>query len=206
MPEHFRRVFESEDLKSARAKFLSRVFGIFSEEVVKVWARNSYAPYENLGRPTLRRIDDGARHTIDFTLKDRRTKAVFVAEMKCEIQYQNFAYFVLKGDDQLEHHEKPAFRAFLEAARRPSESQPQKWKVFVKNHEIAVEGAILIWGAATEDGKAQVKQCRGFHDVLTLAEICRDLRNWDCEEFKGLLREHQRWCNEMFDSLLGVGG
>lgn len=95
---------------------------------------------------------------------------------------------------------KPAFEAFLQAARSPND-----WRVFVKKREIPIQGAILIWGAATEDGKAQVKERRGFHDVLTIAEICRDLRKWNCEKFKGLVTDRRQWCNEMFDGLLDAG-
>jgi hypothetical protein len=39
---------------SARDKFLSRLFGIFSEEIVRIWCRAPDAPYEDLGRPTIR--------------------------------------------------------------------------------------------------------------------------------------------------------
>jgi hypothetical protein len=190
-------VYFSATTAPPRAKFLSRVFGVFSEEVVELWAENSKAPYKNLGRPTLRRRgNDPTKHTIDFTLSDRN-EAVFIAEMKCEIEYQNFNFFVLKSDDQLNHHTKPAFEAFLQAARSPND-----WRVFVKKREIPIQGAILIWGAATEDGKAQVKERRGFHDVLTIAEICRDLGKWNCEKFKGLVTDRRQWCNEMFDGLL----
>jgi hypothetical protein len=213
MTERFHRVFQRDDNSAARAKFLSRIFGVFSDEIVKLWTENSKAPYKNLGRPTLRKRGlDQTKHTIDFTLSDRN-EAVFVAEMKCEIQYQNFKYFVLQSDaerrrsllfgsvdDQLEHHVKPAFEAFLQAARSPND-----WRVFVKKREIPIQGAILIWGAATEDGKAQVKERRGFHDVLTIAEICRDLRKWNCEKFKGLVTDRRQWCNEMFDGLLDAG-
>jgi hypothetical protein len=197
MFEHFQRIFQGDD--SARAKFLSRVFGIFSEDVVKLWTSDSRAPYKNLGRPTLsKRGTDGPKHILDFTLRDRHKKEkTFVAEMKCEIEYQNFKYFILQSNRQLDHHKKQAFEAFLQAARSPND-----WKVSTKEGEIPIKGAILIWGCATPDGKRQVKQHRSIHEVLTIAEICRDLRSWNCEKFKRLLTDRQRWCDEMFSGLL----
>jgi hypothetical protein len=36
--QHFISIFKDSDAPAGRAKFLSRVFGIFSEEVVRVWA------------------------------------------------------------------------------------------------------------------------------------------------------------------------
>jgi len=176
------------------------VFGIFSEDLVKLWASDPRAPYENLGRPTLiNRANGGKRgYTLDFTLRDRRkSDEVFVAELKCEIEYQSFKYFVLTRNDQLDHHKKPAFEAFLQTARSPND-----WKVTIKGREISTKGAILIWGDATPCGKQQVKGNKGFHEVLTVADICRDLRQWKCERFEGLLAERQRWCEEMFSGLL----
>ncbi len=34
-----------------REKFLSRLFGIFSEEIVNIWYQYEDLPYENLGMP-----------------------------------------------------------------------------------------------------------------------------------------------------------
>ena len=57
-----------------RAAFLSRLLGLFSEQVVQHWCRYPAAAYENLGRPTLR--EAGTRspwQTLDFTLRHRGT-------------------------------------------------------------------------------------------------------------------------------------
>jgi hypothetical protein len=166
----------------------------------RMWANTRHRDwrYKDRGRPTLRETNGTRVHTLDFALEDRETGHVFVAEMKCEIEYQNFKYLVLESDAQLEHHTKPAFEAFLQAARPSSD-----WKVFVNQGEIPIHGAILIWGDASKEGKAQVKNLRGFHEVLTIAEICNDLRKWECEKYRDFLEKRQRWCDEMFSGLLG---
>jgi hypothetical protein len=66
--------------------------------------------------------------------------------MKCEIEYQNFKYFVLEQVEQLEHHKKPAFEALLKAAR----SSPVQ-TAYVGGKSINMHGAIL--GSHLEDAQ-----------------------------------------------------
>ena len=143
-----------------RAKFLSRVFGIFSENIVRLWSESPGAPYENLGRPTVRCDGEATRSTLDFTLRNKESTKAYVAEMKCEIEYENFRYFVLTSPEQLKHHmKKPAFRSFLRAACEPSAARvtvpiPRR----SVRRSVPVDGAILIWGAATPRGCADVRE------------------------------------------------
>lgn len=199
MTQHFRSIFRREASSPARAKFLSRIFGIFSEEIVSLWANDRRAPYENLGRPTVKSPGNDRGYTLDFTLRERSSGNIYVAEMKCEIEYQNFKYFVLERTEQLEHHTKPAFDAFLKAAKADHSEQA----VYVDGKRIDTHGAILIWGSVTPEGKQAVMASKGFHDVLLIAEICRDLSSWNHAEFKTLVAQRQDWCNELFSGLLG---
>jgi len=61
-------------------KFLSRLFGLFSEDVVRNWSQHPSAPYEDIGRPTLRVRDEPGWHTLDFTLRRRTTGELYVSE------------------------------------------------------------------------------------------------------------------------------
>jgi hypothetical protein len=191
------------DPGTARAKFLSRVFGIFSEEIVRIWAGDARAPYEEVepgGRPTLKAAGATRGHTLDFLLRDRSTHQVFVVEMKCEIEYQDFRYFVLEKPEQLEHHTKDAFRAFLAAAgagSRPSAT--------VRGQEVAYDGAILIWGAVSEEGRQAVRAQTGLRDVLSMEAICADLATWRDPHYAQLLQDRLRWSREMFEGLCGLG-
>jgi hypothetical protein len=198
--EHFHSIFRRAASPEARAKFLSRIFGVFSEEIVLLWANDHRAPYESLGRPTIKTPGDNRGHTLDFTLRERSTGKVFVAEMKCEIEYQRFKYFVLERADQLAHHKKPAFDALLKAAACSANQT-----VYVSGKPIGTHGAILIWGSATQEGRKAVIQSAGFHDVLTIAEICQDLLSWSHAGYSALIAQRQEWCNELFTGLLGVG-
>ncbi|WP_442577830.1 hypothetical protein ACSBOB_19990 [Mesorhizobium sp. ASY16-5R] len=200
MPQRLRAIFKSENQGGReREKFLSRVFGIFSEDVVKLWANDGRSPYENLGRPTIK-TPDGESYTLDFTLKDRKTGNTYVSEMKCEIEYNNFKYFVLGHSSQLDHHRKPAFEAFLKATR-PTADQT----VLVKKQSVATEGAILIWGSVSPEARSEIIKARGLHDVLSLEEICADLASWKCERYAELIQQRRKWCDELFTGLLEGG-
>jgi len=197
MTHHFQSIFHRDENLKPRAKFLSRVFGIFSEEIVSLWASDARAPYENLGRPTIKSLNDSRGYTLDFTLKERASGRIYIAEMKCEIEYQKFKYFVLEDAEQLAHHKKPAFDAFLKSTT-PSADQV----VYVNGKRVDVQGAILIWGSVSADGKKAVMASKGFHDILSVANICHDLISWNHDGYRALIVERREWCNDLFGSLL----
>lgn len=197
MATTFEAIFTQGHHVAARAKFLSRVFGIFSEEIVRLWASDERAPYKNLpGRPTIRRSSSDRGSTLDFLLQDRATGLKYVSEMKCEIEYQHFRYFVLKDAEQLSHHTKEAFQEFLASAKAPPEQL-----VSSGGSNVKTDGAILIWGSVTTTGRESVKNRYGLHDVLSVAEICRDLANWQHEGYLQLLTERKMWSDHLFDGL-----
>lgn len=47
----------------ARDAFRSRLFGLFSEDIVRFWCRSDRATYRDLGRPTLWKSGEYARST-----------------------------------------------------------------------------------------------------------------------------------------------
>lgn len=197
MTTSFESIFRQDHLGAARAKFLSRVFGIFSEEIVRLWAGDERAPYKNLpGRPTLRRPHDNRGHTLDFLLEDRFTGKKYVTEMKCEIEYQEFRYFVLHNVAQLSHHRKDAFKEFLASAKPHSDQ-----RVTTQGSEIQTDGAILIWGSVTAEGRQAVKNHYALHEVLSVAEICGDLSTWQHEGYLRLLSERKMWSNQLYEGL-----
>ena len=208
MPSRFINLFQVPGAGD-RAKFLSRVFGIFSENIVRRWSASAGAPYKNLGRPTVRFDGEATRSTLDFTLRHKESTKTYVAEMKCEIEYEKFKYFVLTSPEQLDHHTtKPAFRSFLRAAREPSAA-----RVTVKCRRsvrlpvpVAVDGAILIWGAATPMGCADVRENFKLADVLTVESMVDDLTRWDDKKYVAMLEDRRKWLNEMFYGLAAGPG
>lgn len=194
----FDRVFRTH--RRERDNFLSRLFGIFSERIIACWASDPRAPYESLGRPTLREPGQRKGHTLDFTLRSRATGQAFIAEMKCEIAYEGFKYFELSSPVQLTHHTKPAFEAFLRACREPSH-----FDILVRRKPTIIAGGILIWGRCTPAGRTAVLEKFGFADVLVIEQILADLVAWENASFAQLIGDHATWSNELFAGLAAVG-
>ena len=206
MPSQFIDLFQVPGHRAQgpdhRAKFLSRVFGIFSENIVRLWSASAGAPYKDLGRPTVRFDGEATRSTLDFTLRNKESNKTYVAEMKCEIEYKTFEYFVLKSNEQLDHHTKKlAFQSFLRAAREPSAA-----RVTVRGRPVLVDGAILIWGAAEPCGCADVRRKSKLADVLTVESMVDELTRSNNQKFVAMLEDRRKWLNEMFDGLAAGPG
>lgn len=128
-----------------REKFLSRLFGIFNEEVVDAWCCNENSPYKNLGRPSI--YDQDKKYlntTLDFTFEDKNG-GKYIVEMKAELQYQKFKYMILDNASDTEflknHLKKQAFKLFV----NPGDNIVQ-----VDGKNIKPNGSILVWGSIKE--------------------------------------------------------
>ena len=198
MATTFCELFQQSGAVPERGKFLSRLFGIFSEQIVREWAADPRAPYENLGRPTL--ACGRPAPTLDFLFKSRTTGQIFVVEQKCEIEYQNYRYLTLTHPHQLTHHSKNAFQAFLAAAAGKGPDARQ-WKVDGK--PIAVDGSIVVWGCVSDEGRRAVIRETGLHDVLGLDDIIRDCAAWQTEGYRRLINERHQWSADLFGFLCG---
>jgi len=176
-----------------KGSYLSRIIGIFNEEIIRIWAQDQRSSYDILEkRPTL--YEEGKPYTLDFLLV--QNGHAFVSEMKCEIQYQKYRFWKLTDPDQLDHHKnKKAFELFLRLSQDPS-------SVLVKaGGEIEVRGTVLVWGSASIDGIEAVKEHYGFSDVLTLEGCINDLVSWNNENYLRLLTEREEWSASLFSAL-----
>jgi hypothetical protein len=194
----FERLFKSS--VSERDKFLARLFGLFSEDIVRFWCRNPSSPYEDLGRPTLKRCDEKLGKTLDFTFRRKADGHVFVGEMKCELEYDNYRCLTLTAASQLERHRRDsdAFRRFLLIARNHDE-----FKVTVGGRPVQVNGAILVWGRVLTEGRAAVVKETGLADALALDGIVGDLIRWKDSKYFDFFERRAKWCNELFGALAG---
>lgn len=181
---------------ASRDSFLSRLFGMFSEDIVQHWALDERAPYKNEGRPTLRTPGDPAFATLDFALRAQDGR-LYVVEQKAELAFEGYRYLRLTNASLITHHaSKRAFQWFLDVARHPT-SHP----VQVNAKPVEVAGAILVWGAMDPAGKAEAIREYGFADVLSIEDMLRDLRAWDAPEWRAKADQYRRWSNELFDAL-----
>ena len=190
----FQNLFQSKD--RPRDKFISRLFGIFNEEIVRCWCQDNQAPYRDLGRPTIKSTGNLRGFTLDFAFQAKNDNAVYVGEMKCELEYENYRYLTLESPAQLDHHKKEAFRLFLDTAQNP-----QQQVATIGGKPQSVNGSILVWGRCTESGRASVIAKHGLHDVLSLESIINDLMAWKNKDFIDLLDKYQTWSSELFTGL-----
>ncbi|MCY4528645.1 MAG: hypothetical protein OXD46_06405 [Chloroflexi bacterium] len=194
----FSEFFRQPD-RRGRDKYLSRLFGIFSEEVVRAWCTLPTAPYEDIGRPYLKRKHEARGHTLDFTLRDRASGKLYVAEMKCELEFERYRYLQLTGPEQVRHHEKngAAFRKFMQVAR-----DPDAIPVTVGGRPIEISGAVLVWGAATPQGAEAVRNAYGLHDLVTVEDMLPALQANPPKEWSSRIDQLRVWSRELFDFLL----
>lgn len=191
----FEDLFKSSE--TARDNYLSRLFGIFSEDIVRIWSRDPRAPYEDVGRPTLRSATQPGFATLDFTLRSRADGRLYVAEQKAELAFEGYRNLRLTSADQIEHHRGiRAFAWFLDVARDPASHSVQ-----VGGKSVDVAGAILIWGAIESRGRERAMSTYGFADVLSLEGILADLRAWGVPAWRATVERYRRWSNELFDAL-----
>ncbi len=201
-------VFKTDGLE--RGNFLSRVFGLFNEEPVRLWAEMESSPYEYLGRPTLYPKEDSGWTTLDFAFRRREDGRIFVAEMKCEIAYESFRYMTLTRIEQVQRHlteqkrqNKKSFPRFLEAARYPDRFQCRVTSRSGQRRDVAIDGAILVWGSVSVVGRKAVQSEFGFADILSVEEIINDLIQSGDASYAEFVRQRGQWSDELFQSLLG---
>ena len=170
--------------------------GIFSESIVQTWASSPHSPYTNLGRPRISMPGSKKPYTLDFAFRPRGESKIYVVEMKCELEYQNYRFLTLEDASQLIHHTGPAFTAFLEAALHPELCQAR-----VTGRAEEIRGAILVWGHVTPMGRADVMQRYGLIDVLSLRDIIGHLLDWRDQPYQKLLHDRAIWCSQLFHGL-----
>jgi hypothetical protein len=190
----FERLFRTDT--AARDNYRSRLFALFSEEIVRAWGRNERAPYRDIGRPTL--WTGNAFATIDFALQRRADGQLFVAEQKAELAWAGYSQLRLHSAAQVDRHRgKRAFDWFLDVARAPN-----SYVVKINGRQTSVNGAILVWGATTDEGREAAKASFGFADVLSLEMMLAALRAWNDVDWRRRVTELRAWTNGLLDELI----
>ena len=197
-----------------RTNFLARLFGLFSEKAIKRWCECKESRFKDLGRPTLKKPGERRGCTLDFTLQEKNSRypKIFVAEMKCWLAIKKGQYLRLQNMDFIKSfmNESAAFRTLLEFAEAPS-----RFDVRVSNRgrtdrvdsrlerkqSVHADGAILIWSAVAERGREEARKA-GFADVLSIEEILRELRYWNCEAWKQDVAQLDGWSADLFQYLV----
>ena len=182
---------------SERDSFVSRFFGIFNERIAEIYFNSPFSEYENLGRPTL--WYNKKYYTLDFSLKNKITKEIFVCEMKCEMQYNNYKQLILSNVDQILTHKKDAFKYFLEIGKKNNNII-----VKINKKEITVNGIILLWGKISENinDLEKIKSKYNFYEILSLEKMINImiLNNYDI--FLDFINERKIWINNFLNDIV----
>jgi hypothetical protein len=191
----FEDLFRSGD--AHQDAFRARLFGLFSEEVVRTWAGDARAEHGDLGRPTLIAAGEARGTTLDFTLRRRSDDARFVAELKAELAFEGHRYLRLTTPRQLDHHAGgEAFRRFLSVTKKPT-----AYAVRVGGKSMDVAGGILVWGAISPGGRRAVIEEFGFADVLSPEDMLSDRHDWGSAAWRQRISTYRRWAAGLLDAL-----
>jgi len=190
-----------------RDKFISRIFGIFSEDIVRCWCKNDKAKYKNVGRLTIYTIEEIQKKkrgkTLDFTFDDKSGK-FFVGELKCELEYQNYKFIELNDPEQLKHHDSEAFKRFLGIGENPGEYIVRFIDENGNKKDITdeVKGSILVWGRINDKTKQNMQSYK-FADILSIEDMINNLLLWDDKEYLKLIETKNEWTVDLMSALVG---
>lgn len=179
--------------------FLARLFGIFAEDTVRIWALDEKAVYRDLGRPSVYHPDGTyTHHTFDFAFvprgnAPRQDHAVLVGEMKAWVVHEKGKHAVLTADK----------------AREVTDDIWGKLKgntIKVKrlNDEPRLcAGIILVWPSAeAEDSQSWQKVHPQLKDVITLDRVLSDFGEFRSgAQFRKMLDEFSQASCSLFDGL-----
>ena len=179
-----------------RDKFISRFFGIFNEDIASIYFKSPYSKYNNLGRPTIKK--ELEKYTLDFTLQDKNSNKIYICEMKCEMQYQNYKRLELNNENQIKSHKKNAFIYFLDLANNVN-----KYVIEVNKKTININGIILLWGKITNDCKIinEIKNIFSINDILSLENMINVMIKNNYQEYFNYINEKREWVNTFFHNI-----
>lgn len=180
------------------------MLGIISEDIVRIWCKSEKSKYRDLGRPSLYNKNGSYTHiTYDFTLQNKKNKEIYIAEMKCETQYDEFSYIKLDSSEQLTHHSKKAFKELLFSTRNLKEFKENYLvKVGKPKETITIEGTILIWGSVDRNKIKKDTELKKFTDILSLEEMVNDLNDLKNEEYEKYMEERVKWLKEFTKEMI----
>jgi hypothetical protein len=190
----------TEEQKLTGANFKSRIFGIFSEEIVRIWLKNPKCKYEDLGRPTLYDLNDTRLAQLDFTFRDRETNKIYIVEQKCFYGYRKGKMATIStSDDFIKNFESWSTRKMKQTkAWECFINFPKNYHVKVQKEKKHIDGRILIWAKYEEDGKKELIKNLKINDIISIEEIIKDLNKWQDKDYFDFIRNKKNLINELF--------
>jgi len=201
----------NNNMNGYKANYLSRVFGIFYEDLIKhCWGTEGYIL---LGRPSV--YDKNKRYkTYDYMVEKDRKR--FIVEAKCYVAYEDFKHIeltleLLKKWDKTsgkKFPDKDAFQFFLELGTK---REPYEEYTFFytdkdgKKSAFEPTGKILIWARVKkgEDEKKKIKEEYNFSDLFSVEDMMNKNKNKKNDAYYQYILNRKKWTDELFKKLLG---
>ncbi len=199
LKDTFNSINLNDEALVERDNFLSRLLGIFSEDLVTIWSSEQKSKYRSIGkgRPNLYYKDSKKPFTLDFTLQEKTSRSIYMCEMKCWLSYEKYKYTELGSVKQIEKLLGSSDFKALKHFCRFSESQ-KGYKVLVDKIPQNIDGTILIWSSVNKETKEEIKNKYHFHDILSFEEIVNDLIKWKSEKYQTLIKTKYYWISHLF--------
>lgn len=198
---NFKNLFTNSS--ETRNNFLARVFGVFSEEIVKFWLANENCPYLSCGRPTIFDSNNKKVALLDFTIRSKNDNKLFIVEQKNLIAFKKGTLRFMSNDE--------AFNKNFLKWSRDKAKQTVAWNLFlnplteyqvkVKGEEIVNFGKILIWPSFDENKKNSMISQLAIDEILSLEIIHAQLITWKDPKYQDWINARIRWTEELFDQL-----
>ncbi len=193
------------------AAFVSRLWGLFSEQFIRTWCACEWAPFELLGRPTLKKPDEGKGKgkTLDYLLRARDTGQVYVAEQKCLIHYEGYKWLVfdegsadmVKPRPNRQQFGGDGFRRFLALAAGEEQFAVHYYDHRGRPQAVQPAGCILVWGSVSDRGRQVAMEELRMHGVISLEDVITALRHERPDSYRRLVSRYATWCAEVFAAL-----
>lgn len=193
----------NDTLNTKQANFLSRIIGIFSEDVVRFWLENKKCKYNFLGRPQVWTENDSKKYSLDYLLQDKKTKKCYIAEQKC--------FFGFKDGKLKKISEAETFSIVFDKWSNEKRNHTVAWARFIefnndshvsiKNKKCDVSGKILVWASCDKKAKKDFQKKHNIFDVVSFEQVIRDLNKWEDRKYLGFLKDRKKWINQLFNSL-----
>ena len=189
---------------STKTNFLSRILGVFSENIVDFWLENEKCPYRSLGRPSLYSVDNKKLATLDFTFQNKSDNKNYIVEQKCFFGFKNgklcsmstYEIFIKEFEkwSTAKANSTPAWKYF-------SNFSKERYDVKVKTKKIETEGTILLWASCEKEGAEKFQEELGISKIIGVDSIISDLKQWEDNNYSKFIDTRKNWIIELLDNL-----
>ena len=175
---------------------MARVFGLFAEDIVRLWTRlpNSPCPYLDLGRPSF--YDEHGKYTnqtFDFAFVPKgqsEPKRFWLGELKSWVDYESGRHAMLTQEMAQKHAED------IWACIEGKQAKVKK-AAGTEGVPMRCEGVILVWPCS-----AEITLRDPLKGVVTLERVLRDLNApGRPDDLKKMLHEFDHACGKLLSGL-----